>query len=170
MKKIIRLFTILLITTTSFGHEYHVAIINMEHNKDSSSLEITLKVNTKDLNSVLRDLYKKNPELNTTNELTYTDSLLTIYLHKNMEIKVDSMEKRMKYIGYEHEEEFTYIYIEYKNIKQINTLYINCTLLSEVGLSDHGHSHQSNLINVKANGKTKSLYLNPHNREATIEF
>jgi hypothetical protein len=170
MKKIIFLFSFCLIATISFGHEYHVAIINIDHNKDSSSLEITLKVNTKDLNSVLRDLYKKNPELNTTNELKHTDSLLNIYLRQNMKIKVDSIEKQMNYIGYEHEEEFTYIYIEYKNINQVNILFINCTLLGEVGLSDHGHSHQSNLINVKANGKTKSLYLNPHNREATIEF
>ena len=170
MRKIILLFSILLIAATSFGHEYHVAIINMDHNKDSSSLEITLKVNTKDLNTVLRDLYKKNPELNSNKESKHTDSILNTYLLQNIEIKVDSIEKQMNYIGYEHEEEFTYLYIEYKNINNINTLFINCTLLSEVGVSDHGHSHQSNLINVKANGKTKSLYLNPHNREATIEF
>ena len=108
--------------------------------------------------------------LNAPEETSNSDSLLNDYLSNNISVSIDSVSKKYNYIGHEYEEEYCYIYIEFVDIKEVNQLYINCTILGEVGMSDHGHSHQSNLVNIKINGQLKSLYLNPHNREATIEF
>lgn len=170
MRKVIFLFSTLLFLTPCFSHEYHVAIIDMEHNIDSSSIEVSLKINTKDFNSVLRNIYKKKIGLNTEDEIAQSDSIIDDYLKQNLELSIDSIAKTYNFIGYEYEEEFTYVYIEFIDIQKITSLFVRCTLLSEIGISDHGHSHQSNLVNIKANGKTKSLYLNPHNREAKLEF
>ena len=170
MKKLILLLTSLLFLTPCFGHEYHVAIIDMEYNQDSNSMEVSLKINTKDLNEVLKEVYKKNAGLNTEEEYQQTDSLLNDYLKKNLLLQIDSLPKVFNFVGYEHEEEFTFVYIEYINVKSVSKMLIRCSLLEEIKVHDHGHTHQSNLINVKVNGTLKSLYLNTHNREGKLEF
>lgn len=170
MKNLILLLSVLLGISPIFGHEYHVAIIDMEYNQDSSSIEVSLKINTNDLNKVLNEVYKKNAGLNTEVEYQQTDSLLYDYLDKNLFIQVDSIQKAFNFIGYEHEEEFTFVYIEYINVNSVSKILIRCSLLEEIKVSDHGHSHQSNLINVKVNDTLKSLYLNTHNREGKLEF
>ena len=170
MKKVLVLFLLLIASQVVIAHEYHVGIIEMEFNKDSSSIEVSLKLNTQDLNAVLKKIYKEEIGLNAPEETSNSDSLLNDYLSNNISVSIDSVSKKYNYIGHEYEEEYCYIYIEFVDIKEVNQLYINCTILGEVGMSDHGHSHQSNLVNIKINGQLKSLYLNPHNREATIEF
>lgn len=171
MKKIIGL--LLFLTTLINGvsaHEYHVAIMDMEHNKDSSSLEITLKLNTADLDAVMSKLQGKPLGLNTKTEVAGTDSLIEAYILDRLSIEIDSVKTTNLFIGKEYEEEFTYVYIEIKEVRAIKQINISCTVLFDVGMEDHGHSHQSNLVNIKVDGKTKSVYLNAHRPSALIEF
>lgn len=171
-----RLFFLLLILIPlakpnySYAHEYHVAIVDLEHNVDSSNIEVTFKLNTADLNKILSKEAGKELGLNTKLEVTGIDSILYAYTIKHFSIKTDSIEKEATFIGYEHEEEFTYVYVEFKKVDTFQKIFVSCTILFDVGMEDHGHSHQSNLINVKNGQETKSVYLNNHRPSAWIEF
>lgn len=163
MKKtiFIALFSLLCVLSAS-AHEYHVSIINIEFNKDSSSLEIAVKIFTEDISTAIDNEFDTTSNFGTEKKLAGSDSLLGEYLTRHLKLKLDSTEADISYLGNENEEDAHWSYLEVKNVKSFSSVEISCDIL--IGLLHH----QSNLVNVKSGNKKKSVYLNSKRTKATL--
>ncbi len=154
----------LLISLIALVHPFFVSVIDIEHNSKESSVEISIRVFTEDLEKTLQkysstkiDLYQPNNKIPNGKELTN-------YINKNLQLKINGQLVTAKYIGYEIIKESTWTYFEVENIKEIKKIDINCNLLYDFEKS------QTNIFHIKNKGQEKSYRLDQHQRITSFDF
>jgi actin-like ATPase involved in cell morphogenesis len=163
LKKFTVLLSILFIALVPLkAHEYHVSIINIEYNSDSSSLEIAIKVFTEDIETALDKEFDTSSYFGSEKQIEIADSLVGAFLRNHLKLTIDSTDLNLHYLGNEVEEDATWSYLEVSGISDLKNIDIQCDLLVDV------LHHQSNLINVSSGEKKKSVYLSKKRRQATI--
>ena len=106
---------------TSFYHKFYVSISEVNHNKETAAVEISMKIFTDDLEAALEEmttqkLWIGDPE----RELAATDSLLAIYFDKKLTISINEEEKEAIFIGKELEADVTWCYLEIQDLSLIH--------------------------------------------------
>ncbi len=133
-------------------HPFHVSVCEIKYMEKEKSAQITIKIFLDDMEFGLRkslgkkvDIMKMKP-----NEI---DALMKNYLEKNFAIVFDDKIKNAAFLGTEIEKESLWCYLECKNLKNLNKVWVENTLLQEV------FDDQVNLINITKNKETKSTKL-----------
>ncbi len=150
-------------------HKYYLSLTEVHINTTKHTLDVSSKLFTDDLELELGKIANKKIDLSTSikNKPSLPagreiEQLLFNYLDKNFKINVGGKLLKLKYIGYEVENDAVWCYLEVTDFKGKGTISILNTLLYD------SFSEQSNLINVSWNGVIKSGKLS--NPEKLAEF
>ncbi len=154
--------------TTSFvakrAHPFHVSVVEIDHNVNAGSLEISCKIFTDDFEKVLEQNYKAKVDLTNPPNRPAMDSLVKKYIFSHIAIAVDGRGGKLNYVGFEHESEAVYGYVEIGSISPFKKMDITDKLLHDL------FTDQVNLIHVIVNGKRQSTKLDYPDSQATFGF
>jgi hypothetical protein len=148
-----------LISVSTIPHDFHVSITQIDHNPQTQSLEITVRIFTDDLEQTIRNLGGGELRLGGPHEAPDANRLLLEYFQNRLEIRVNDQPSVLKWVGKEIEPDVTWCYLEVYSVPVISSIQITNRILMEV------FDDQKNIIHLKDSGQTQSLFLNK--REAT---
>lgn len=165
---ITKLAGILLLLTGNF-HPIHVSVCTIEHNPDSQSLQVTIKIFADDLEDAL------NQGNYRPDTLTYLDTFkddaapevtwsIEQYLSDVFEIRVNEKKVTWSYLGQEREDLAMWCYLEVADIENIKQVEVRSQVLMGV------HRDQINLVHVRYNNNVKSMKLAVRNSSDQVIF
>lgn len=136
-------------TDESSKHDFHVSIIDVNHNQEKNTIEVSIKIFIDDLEKALTE-ENKAPKLflNTKKENQKGNTYIKAYLNKHFKITIDGEPLNGNYLGKEYENDVCWMYVEYTNIKKPKNISIQNSMLLET------FSDQANIIHFKS-GTTK---------------
>lgn len=159
------LFALVLSSATPpSAHPFHVSVVEINHNAGEKSLEISCKLFTDDFERILAKNYRTKVDLINPPDKARMDTLVKQYVLSHLRIKANGRPVTMQYLGYEHEEEAAYSYIEVSNIPAVKTLEISNTLLYDL------FDDQLGIMHITVGGNRKSNKLNYPNEEIVFQF
>ncbi len=130
-------------------HPFFLSIMKIDHNAQAKSVEITIKVDTENLEQVLEDQIGERLLVGEKNENENTDNYIEKYLQRTLSFAINGKEMQPYYLGKEVKLDVTWLYLEITDVAQFNHLKLKNTLLLESG------DAQTNIVRVKAKGKEK---------------
>ncbi len=148
----------------SIIHPFFVSVIDVNHNAKEKSLEISVRIFTDDLETVLKNQTHTSVDLTKATDKAKNDKLIAEYIHNKMQFKIDGKAIQLNYIGYEIQSESSWCYFEVINIPSFKKLDVNCNLLYE------WQAQQMNIFHVKENGVEKSYKLDNPKTQAVFDF
>jgi hypothetical protein len=134
-------------------HPFFVSVIDINHNEKVSTIEISVRCFTNDLEKMITSETKTTIDLSEASQKIKADVLLKAYLTKRLNLTVNGNKSTLEYVGFEIQKESTWTYFEIKNIKQLSQLNVLCEVL--FGINDQ----QINIFHVSAKGVRKSYEL-----------
>ena len=148
----------------SFLHPLHLSVCDIEFDSQNRSLEISQRIFADDLENVLRPkIGAKTDILNPVNK-EQLSSAIRDYVLQNLQLQLNGKKVTPRYVGYEVDEDVVWVYMEVPNVRSLSTITVQNTLFFEV------FEDQLNLINVKKDGKVRSLKLAGDQKEGTLRF
>ncbi len=164
MKKFIRLFTIVVLTSVfiSAAHPVYLTVTEIEHNATAHTLEISCKFYIEDLETTLRQTTGTKVDLMAPKTDATNDKLINNYVSKHLLLKVNDQNVVLKYIGYELDKEALYAFFEVQQINNLKKISIHQDLLFAQ------YEEQMGIIHLKAAGKTKSTKLQNPDSDASF--
>lgn len=151
------IYTLLLALSSLFIHDYHFGYTEINYNKEQKSIETSIKLFTDDLEKALYDIDSNKVNLNTKEEIEISEEIIQQYVSKNFTIRVNNQDKIATYIGREYDENVTWIYLEYLNIKKIREFEVTNSLLLE------SFDDQKNIFSIKIKDNNYSPILEKGN-------
>ena len=145
-------------------HPFHVSVTEINHNAAEKTLEISCKLFTDDFEKILAKNYNTRVDLINPPDKSKMDSLVKQYVFSHLKVKANGRPVTMNYIGYEHEVEAAYSYIEVVNVPAVSKLEITNTLLYDM------FDDQLGIMHITVGGNRKSNKLNYPNQEITFSF
>lgn len=145
-------------------HPFHVSVVEMEHNAADKTLEISCKLFTDDFESILAESYKIKVDLINPPVKSAMDSLVKKYLFSHLALKVNGQPVKLLYVGFEHENEAVFGYIEVEKVTNVNKIEIVNNLMYDQ------FDDQVNIMHVTVGGKRISSKLNYPDKEAAFNW
>jgi hypothetical protein len=145
-------------------HPFHVSVVEINHNSGEKSLEISCKIFTDDFEKILAKNYKAKVDLINPPSHAAMDSFVKKYLLSHLSIQVNGKPVSFSYLGFEHEGEAVYGYIEAGGITAVSKVEITTNIMYDL------FDDQMNIFHVTVNGKRKSTKLNYPDKTASLEF
>lgn len=136
------------------AHPFYVSIATLHYNQESRALEITLKVFTDDLEASIKNLTKKTLNLGFDNQLKDSKSILETYCTETINISNSNKTQIMNFLGFENEDDVTYLYFEFGDISAPLDLDVSCTFLTET------FDEQVTIFNLECGEEKKTVYTN----------
>ena len=143
-------------------HPYYVSVTELMHNKTEKTFEISCKIFTNDLETILRQKTKGFVDILHPKNKAATEKLISDYISSHLQINIDGKVLPMEYLGYEIEEEATWSYLEIKNVSNVKKVTINNVILYDY------KKEQINMMHVSVNGERKSTKVT--NPESVVSF
>ncbi|MFN3301128.1 MAG: DUF6702 family protein [Sediminibacterium sp.] len=145
-------------------HPFFVSVIEIEHNPKDATAEISVRIFTDDLEKTLQKQSTGNIDIIKPINKALIDQKISQYISKTLLLKINGKAVKLNYIGYEIIKESTWSYFEVTDIKDMNTVDINCAILHDF------ESSQINLFHVKSKGNQKSYKLDYPNKSTSFSF
>jgi hypothetical protein len=144
-------------------HPFYVSVIEIQHNANEKNLDISVRVFTEDMESVLR---KSNTQVDLVHpkDQNLNNQLINSYISSKLHISVDGKPCNIRYFGYELQQESVWCYFDIPNIPSFKKLDADCTLLYDFEKS------QINIFHVKQNGTEKSFKLDFPKNKVSFDF
>ncbi len=145
-------------------HPFHVSVIEINHNATDKTLEISCKIFTDDFEKSLAKNYNTKVDLINPPNKPAMDSLVKKYLFSHLSIKANGKPVSFTYIGFEHETDAVFGYIEGANVASLGKLDVSSNIMYDF------FDDQVNIMHVIVNGSRKSNKLNYPDKEAAFSF
>ncbi|MBN8836258.1 MAG: hypothetical protein J0I09_03285 [Sphingobacteriia bacterium] len=145
-------------------HPFYVSVIDINHNAKERSVEVSIKVFSDDLETVLKKQGGTLIDLSKPGSKPIADKAINQYIQSKLQIQIDGKALSLNYIGYEIQEESVWCYFESPNINSVKKINVRCSLLYE------WQQQQINIIHTKVNGMEKSFKLDNPNTQAGFEY
>lgn len=146
----------------AFAHPFYLGVVDLKYNIKEKALQGSVKLFTSDLEDALRKIHKQQVDLIHPVDRTKTQKILEDYLKKRFFISVNNVTKGYDVLGFEQEQEATWIYIEIKNCLLPGKISLESGLLYDF------IQEQTNIFHLEVNGVEKSFKLN--NPEKKVDF
>ncbi|MCE3226056.1 MAG: hypothetical protein K0S32_607 [Bacteroidetes bacterium] len=129
-------------------------------------METTFKLFTNDLEDALKKIYKTKIDLINGKDKAAINTILTNYLNQHFKVNwnVKPEKQFFDFIGFEHESEAIWIYVQYPAPESPKFLEIENTLLYDY------LSSQTNIVHVDVNGVKKSSKVSNPEKKLVFEF
>ena len=145
-------------------HPLHVSVVEINHNATDKTLEISCKLFTDDFEKVLTQNYKTRVDLINPPIKAAMDTLVKKYILSHLSLIVDGKPRQFTYVGFEHENEAVYGYVQIENISSVNKIDVTNKLMQDL------FTDQINLIHVIVGGNRKSTKLEYPASQASFKF
>ncbi len=145
-------------------HPFYVSVIDINHNTKESSLELSVRIFTPDLEQTLQKYSTTKVDLANPKDNALLDKQISNYLHQKLQLKVNGQPVNINYIGHEIQMESVWIFADIPKITQLKKLEINCNLLYDY------KDLQSNIFHVKSQGNEKSFKLDFPKTTTSFDF
>ncbi|UXP34029.1 hypothetical protein N6H18_08745 [Reichenbachiella agarivorans] len=135
-------------------HDFHVSVINLEHDSQSQSIEISQRIFIDDLEQALMQQDEsKSYNIMTTKDFTELNPLIQSYVMKRFKITVNDKAMSLNYLGSKVDGDVLICFIEVPKIKKLKSITVENTVLFDL------FPDQVNLVHVKTDEGNKSLKL-----------
>ena len=126
----IKLFIIIYIVShlPIYCHSFHASISSFDCKKNTSTIEITMKLFTDDIEYALRSLENSDLVLDSKANLHNIDSLIFSYIKMNFVLLLNNKKTELLWIGKEIDNDITWCYLEIENIDKLFELKIKNSL------------------------------------------
>lgn len=156
---------LLLLSLSAAGfHKFYVSIFQMNYVPEKKAVQITARIFTDDLEKALERKIRKKIYFATTKEVPGTEELLKKYLTEKLHIKINNVEKQLKFLGRETEDDVIICYLTIPVTEKITSFEVYNTILTEI------YPDQQNIIHTNINSNKKSLLLTNSNPKEIIEY
>jgi len=145
-------------------HPLHLSVVEIEHNAGDKTLEVSCKIFTDDFETTLAKNYNTKVDLINPPNIAAMDTLVKKYILSHLSLKVNGKPVLFNYIGFEHENEAVFGYIEVGNITAVSKLEITNSIMYDK------FDDQVNIMHVKVTGERKSTKLNYPQKDAVVIF
>jgi hypothetical protein len=145
-------------------HPFHVSVTEVNHNATQKTLEISCKLFTDDFESILGKINKTKIDLINPVNLPAMDTMVKKYIISHLSITANGKPVGFSYLGYEHDKEAVFCYLEVSNVSAVSNLRIKNTLMYDL------FEDQINIMHVIVGGNRKSTKLNYPDNETVISF
>lgn len=145
-------------------HPFFVSVIEIEHNPKDATAEISIRIFTDDLEKTLQKQSTTTIDIIMPTNKAMIDQKISQYMNKMLQLKINGKAVKFNYIGYEIIKESTWSYFEVTEVKEMNSVDINCSILHDFETS------QINLFHVKSKGNQKSYKLDYPNKTTSFSF
>jgi len=145
-------------------HPFYVSVTEINHNKEASTLECTIKTFTSDIEETLDEQGFGKLLIGTMEENPTADSIINNYLMEVFQFTVNDLAVSFSYLGKEVEEDVTWFYLELENIDDIKSIEITNQLLFEF------QEAQKNLLHFYSEEEERSLLFTYSKSSSRIEF
>ena len=145
------------------SHPIFVSVTEIEHNAKDKTLEISCKIFTDDFEKALRETYKTYVDLLQPKDKTAMNKLVSDYVQKHLQLKVDGKAVALQFLGYEQQEEGIVSFYQVNNIAAVKKLDVTDNILFEY------KKEQMNILHITVNGNKKSTKLvNPEEKASFV--
>jgi len=162
MKKIFMLGV--LVFLFSFKHPFYLGVVDLKYNAKEKALQGSVKLFTNDLEGALKKINKQTIDLINPKDKEKTKKRLEDYLKKHLGLKVNNAQVSYECLGFEHQDEAIWIYIELPDCASPKKIEIENSLLYDY------ISGQSNIVHIEVNSERKSFKVNNPDRLMVFEF
>ncbi|MBA2498495.1 MAG: hypothetical protein H0V30_02095 [Chitinophagaceae bacterium] len=145
------------------SHPFYMAVTEINYNKKDKVFEVSARLFTDDFEKVLGDAYNTKVDLVNPNRVAM-DKLIKDYFKNHLMMIVDDRAIELNYLGFEHDSEAVYCFLEVERIEDIKKLSIKNSILHDL------NEHQINIMHVIVDGKRKSIKLNYPDKVANFKF
>lgn len=146
------------------NHPIYVSVLDMEHNANEQTLEISCKIFTNDFETVLRKNAAHKLDLINPSDKNEAEKLVSDYIRKHIKINIDDKPVDMGFLGYEKADESIESYFQVDNVKSVKKISVEDDILYEY------KSEQMGIIHALVNKVRKSIRLNNPEKKAVFEF
>ena len=147
-----------------YMHPMYISVSTVNFNSSSSSLEITMKIFTDDLEEGIFDASAQTLNLGLASEVPEADSVLIAYLKERVGIHVNGKPVSLQFLGKEVEMQVAWVYLEARCSTPISEVQVHNEILM------HLHEEQTNLVNIKVGSTKRSLLLSQKKKEDAATF
>lgn len=145
-------------------HPFHVSVIEINHNTSDRALEISCKIFTDDFEKTLAKNYNAKVDLINPPNHAAMDSLVKKYIFSHLALKVNGKPAQLAYVGFEHENEAVYAYVEVSSVPAVSGLQVSTNIMYDQ------FDDQMNILHITVGGNRKSTKLNYPDREANFTW
>ena len=145
-------------------HPFYLGMTELMYNEKEKRLEISVRIFSDDLERALRKKCNcKIDLLNTDNQSTNAIHLQQ-YINMHLQIHTGNKPLKLEWVGYEHEQESTWTYLEAKLDTKGNKILVNNDLLYDI------LDAQVNLVRIKTKDKDRTWQLKKPDTKVETEW
>jgi hypothetical protein len=145
-------------------HDFHVCIVEVQHNAQTQSLEITIKLFTDDIERSMRTLGAGQMRLGDTRELPDADAKLLAYLQNRLALRINGQAVAYRWVGKEVELDALWCYVEVPDVAELKQLEVTNRILLEI------FDDQANVVHVHVKDRVQSLFLDKTELSGQVSF
>ncbi len=145
-------------------HPFYVSVIDFNHNAKESSVEVSIRIFTPDLEQTLQKYSSSKVDMAHPADKQLLDKQISNYINQRLQLKINNQAVMLVYVGHEIQMESVWIFAEIPKITQMKKLEVTCNLLYDF------QNLQSNIFHAKANGNEKSYKLDFPKTNTSFEF
>lgn len=159
------LLILLILPALGFVHPFYFSLTQIDHNPQTESLEITIKLFTTDIEQALEAQATGRMFLGEVDkEHEKADVYLQRYLQQHLQLMVNGEAVQYDYLGKEVELDVVWCYVEVSRVAELQTLAVKNTMLIDE------FAEQQNVVQVKFGKQKKSALLRKGAVEETLSF
>jgi len=145
-------------------HPLYISVTEINHNAKDKTLEISCKIFTNDFETALAKTTHSKVDLSDPKDKKTMDKLVSEYILKHLQLKVDGRPVTLVFAGSEKETDATWSYFQVNNIATVKRIELMNNLLYD------SFEQEINIVHVTVGGDRKSTRLNYPVTGAVIEF
>ena len=145
-------------------HEFYLSVTDIEYVKGQQSIQIISRVFTDDFEEVINKRYQKNFKLIPHLEVEAIDTYIEKYITEKFLLSIQGEDLAIDYLGRKYEDDMVYLFLEVKDIYNLNSITIQNLILTDLFLD------QKNMIHFKSKDFKKSFILEKEQSQKTINL
>ncbi len=145
-------------------HRFHVSVTEINHNAADKTLEISCKIFTDDFSDALVKKYKTKVDLVHPTDKAAMDKIVSDYISNHLQVKTDNKPGALNYVGFEVENEATYVYMQVNDVVAVKKAEVVNTILHDL------FTDQTEIIHVIVGGNRKSVKVDYPNNQVFFQF
>ena len=146
------------------AHPFYVSVTEINHNAKDKTLEISCKMFLDDTESILKKQYNTTVELTTPKDPKKAQQMVSEYVKKHLQLKVDGKAVPMEFVGFEVEGASIWSYFQVNNVTNPHKIDITNNILYE------SWDSQISIMHVQVGGNKKSTRVVNPEANASFEF
>ena len=144
-------------------HPFFVSLIEIEYLPKEQQIGIACKINMEDLESTLEHIAGKSIDIQHADK-KMIDGMLQTYFQKHLFININGKNQVIQYLGFEHKQEATLVYLEIVHSAKPKKLVVTTNLMYEY------IEQQIHIIQTKIGNQRKSYKLTNPEEKALFNY